>query len=124
MTLMDLVQIMPRDEFVSFLAKFGRMCIANDENVCNVERVSGTKITEWLMKDIHGEPEEWESESIKKLELKPRTYEALYTAGIRTLGDIIKLRAYDLKKIPHIGESGISDIIASVEQYTGCKIPD
>lgn len=124
MTNFDLIQIMPRDELVDFLVTFVKRCNAADSKLCVGVRVIPEKVSMWLAQDVRGEPEGWESESIEILNLKPRIYEALFTAGVRTLGDIIRLRAYDMRKIPHIGESGLEEIITSVKVHTNLKIPD
>lgn len=124
MTNYDLIRIMPCDELAEFLTKFWKRCESEDNDFCVGRKVIPKKVLAWLMQDVKGNPEEWELESIEILNLKPRIYEALYEAGVRTLGELIRLRAYDIRKIPHIGESGLGEIIISVNGYTGMKIPD
>ena len=122
MTNYDMIQLMPLGHLVEFLLDYGLKVQRSDKLFCDGDFISYAKITKWLTKDIKGDPAEWETEPISVLEIKPKIYEVLYTAGIHSLGDLIKLRAYDLLKIPHIGESGLIDVVQSLEKYTGWKL--
>ena len=121
MTNYDLIQLMPKDKLTEFLLDFALKCQDEDEKFFNLGVVSFEKIDKWLSSDIKGEPEDWEKEHLSVLNISPYLYEALYVAGIRSLGDLIKYRAYDLKRIPHIGDKGVNQIIEQFEIYTGVR---
>lgn len=119
MTNYDLIQLMPKGKLAELFLDFALKCQAEDAKFFEFGIVRYDKIVEWLSEDIKGKPEDWEKEPISVLDLKPKIYEALYVSDIRTIGDLIKLRAYDIRKIPHIGDSGMNDILESVKQHFG-----
>lgn len=122
MTNYDLIQLMPKDKLVEFFLDFALKCQQEDEKFFDLGVVRFEKIEKWLSSDIRGEPEEWEKEHISVLNITPYVYEALYVAGIRTLGDLTKYRAYDLKRIPHIGDKGVNQILEQFEAITGIRL--
>lgn len=122
MTNYDLIQLMPKGRMAELFLDFALKCQAESETFFDLGVVRYDKIEKWLSEDIKGAPEEWEEEYISCLDIMPSIYEALYAAGIRTLGDLIKYRAYDLKRIPHIGEKGLEQIIKQFEAVTGARL--
>lgn len=112
MTNYDMIQIMPRKNYARFLVTFAK----------NYKGQSESEISEWLTRKVHGEDDEWEDKPISELDLKPQVYEALYASGVRTLGNLVRYRAYDLLRIPHIGEKGLQQIMEEFERITGKKI--
>ena len=121
MTNYDLIQLMPKNKLTEMLLDFALKCQAEDEKFFDLGIARYEKIEKWLSTDIKGEPNEWEKEHLSVLNITPYVYEALYVAGIKTLGDLMKYRAYDLKRIPHIGDKGVNQIIEQFEIYTGVR---
>ena len=107
MTNYDLIQMMPKNKLAELLLDFALKCQSEDDKFFDLGVVRYDKIEKWLSADIKGEPADWEHKFISALDINPSVYEALYVAGIRTLGDLVKYRAYDLKRIPHIGDRGV-----------------
>lgn len=122
LTIYNMIQIMSKDKLADFLMEFRRMCERQDDKVSIKGIICKERIETWLSEENKKQPEEWEGFSIDILELKPKTYEALYAAGIRTMYELSHMRAYDLIKIPHIGESGVNDISERLEKVTGWKL--
>lgn len=122
MTNYDLIQLMPRDKMTELFLDFALKCQMEDEKFFDLGVVRYDKIEKWLSEDISGEPKDWEKKFISVLDIPTSVYESLYVAGIRTLGDLFRYRAYDLKRIPHIGEKGLSKILEQFERVTGIQI--
>lgn len=123
MTIYNMVQLLSKENLADFLMEFRRMCERQDERVCIKGIICKERIERWLSEEKNDNAEEWEDKSIAELELKPKIYETLYAAGIKTIGELCRMRAYDLAKIPHIGEIGVKDISETVESAVGWKIP-
>lgn len=122
MTNFNRIQLMTKDTFADFLMEFRRMCERQDDRVCIKGIICKEKIEYWLSQEDVEEPKEWEQKPIAELGLKPKIYESLFTAGIVTIGDLVRMRVYDLAKIPHIGETGIQEIKEIIEDRYGFKI--
>ena len=122
MTIYDLVQLMPRRKLASFLIDFLTAYKEGDEKIFPNKIASEETIEEWLSQNIHEEVSGWETTPIAKLDLTPSVYEALYVAGITYYGDLLKYRAFDLIRIPHIGESGLKQIMERFEAATGARL--
>ena len=122
MTNYDLIQMMPKSKLVELLLDFALKCQAEDEKFFDLGVARYEKIEKWLSTDIKGEPQDWEKKFISEMDIPPAIYEALYVAGIRTFGDLAKYRAYDLKRIPHVGEKGVYQIIEQFETLTGVRM--
>ena len=122
MTNYDLIQMMPKSKLAELLLDFALKCQSEDDKFFDLGVVRYDKIEKWLSADIKGEPADWEHKFISALDINPSVYEALYVAGIRTLGDLVKYRAYDLKRIPHIGDRGVEQILTQFEMFTGVRI--
>ena len=122
MTNYDLIQMMPKSKLAELLLDFALKCQAEDEKFFDLGVARYEKIEKWLSSDIKGEPQDWEKKYISELDVSPAIYEALYVAGIRTMGDLVKYRAYDLKRIPHIGEKGVYQIMEQFESLTGVRM--
>lgn len=122
MTNYDLIQLMPKPKLAELFLDFALKCQQEDEKFFDLGFVSMTKIEKWLADDIKGEPADWEKKYISVLDIPTSVYESLYVAGIRTLGDLARYRAYDLKRIPHIGEKGLSKILEQFEKTTGVRL--
>ena len=122
MTNYDLIQLMPKEKLVELFLDFALKCQEEDDKFFDLGFASLTKIENWLSEDIKGEPSEWETKYLSELDIPTSIYESLYVAGIRTLGDLFKYRAYDLKRIPHIGEKGLARLLEQFETITGVKL--
>ena len=122
MTNYDFLQILPKNKMAEYLVSFALLCQSEDDKFFDVGIVSQEKIEKWLEADIKGDPPPWEKEYISTLDITPAVYESLFTRGIRTLGDLARLRAYDLKDIPKIGEKGVEQIVTSFMKVTGARI--
>ena len=122
MTNFNMIQLMDKSKLADFLMEFRHMCEEQDERVTIKGIICKEKIEHWLSVDDSECEEEWERKPIAELELKPKIYEALYAAGIITIGTLCRMRAYDLMKIPHIGESGVKDISEIIEYKFGWKL--
>lgn len=122
MTNYDLIQLMPKSKLAHFMIEF-LTAYRNGDKAIFPDRIASEEIIEaWLSKSVREETEEWEKLPIAKLDLTPSVYEALYVAGIVYFGDLMKYRAYDLMRIPHIGESGLKQILERFETETGARL--
>ena len=122
MTNYDLIQMMPRAKLAEMLLEFALKCQSEDDKFFDLGIARYEKIEKWLSSEINGVHEKWEEEYLSSLDIPPYIYEALYAAGVRTLGDLSKYRAFDLKNIPHIGERGVVQILEQFETVTGARL--
>lgn len=122
MTNYDLIQMMPKSKLAETFLEFALKCQVEDDKYFDLGIARYDKIEKWLSEDINVIYERWAEEYISSLNLSPSIYEALYATGIRTLGDLAKYRAFDLKRIPHIGEKGVTQILEQFEMVTGAKL--
>ena len=122
MTNYDLIQLMPKFKLTELFLDFALKCQSEDEKFFDLGVVRYDKIEKWLSEEIKVEPKDWEKKYISVLDIPTSVYESLYAAGIRTLGDLFRYRAYDLKRIPHIGEKGLAKILEQFEKATGVQL--
>lgn len=122
MTNYDLIQMMPKDKLTEMLLDFALKCQEEDEKFFDVGIARYDKIEKWLSSNVKGDPADWEKDFISVLDIQPSVYQALYMQGIRTLGDLAKYRAYDLKRIPHIGDKGVEQILEQFEFASGVRL--
>ncbi len=122
MTNYDLMQMMPKDKLTEMLLDFALKCQEEDEKFFDVGIARYDKIEKWLSSNVKGDPADWEKDFISVLDIQPSVYQALYMQGIRTLGDLAKYRAYDLKRIPHIGDKGVEQILEQFEFASGVRL--
>ena len=122
MTNYDLMQMMPKDKLTKMLLDFALKCQEEDEKFFDVGIARYDKIEKWLSSNVKGDPADWEKDFISVLDIQPSVYQALYMQGIRTLGDLAKYRAYDLKRIPHIGDKGVEQILEQFEFASGVRL--
>ena len=122
MTNYDLIQLMPKDKMTDLFLDFALKCQDEDDKFFDLGFASYDKIDKWLSEEIKVEPKDWEKKYISILDIPTSVYESLYVAGIRTLGDLFRYRAYDLKRIPHIGEKGLTRILDEFEKATGVQL--
>jgi len=61
----------------------------------------------------------WYEEPLETLNLGVRAYRALYESGIRTLGQLSELRAFDLQGIFAVGSNYAQEIAERMEAYCG-----
>lgn len=122
MTNYDLMQMMPKDKLTEMLLDFALKCQEEDEKFFDVGIARYDKIEKWLSSNVKGDPADWEKDFISVLDVQPSVYQALYMQGIRTLGDLAKYRAYDLKRIPHIGDKGVEQILEQFEFASGVRL--
>lgn len=122
MTTYDLIQLMPKRKLSEFLIDFLTAYKNGDKNIFPDRTASAESIERWLSQTIHEDTPGWETIPIAHLDLTPSIYEALYVAGIRCYGDLLKYRAFDLIRIPHIGESGLKQILENFEKETGARL--
>lgn len=122
MTNYDLIQMMPKDKLTEMLLDFALKCQEEDEKFFDVGIARYDKIEKWLSSNVKGDPADWEKDFISVLDIQPSVYQALYMQGIHTLGDLAKYRAYDLKRIPHIGDKGVEQILEQFEFASGVRL--
>lgn len=109
MTNFDLIRVMPIKKLAEFLCVFAKSYQTD-------EIIDQSKVERWLLKEVTHE--EWEDRPIAQLNLTPQVYEALYRAGIKTLGQLSRYREYDLLRMRNIGESGVQQIKDQFFYYT------
>ena len=122
MTNFDLIQLMPKRKLSEFLIEFLIAYKNGDKDIFPSGTASAEVIETWLSRTIYEDSTGWEMTPIAKLDLTPSVYEALYVAGIMYYGDLLKYRAFDLIRIPHIGESGLKQILERFESATGARL--
>lgn len=57
------------------------------------------------------------STPIEAIGLSTRTYNCLYRADIRTLGDITKLYLYELEKVRNLGSKSVKEVLQAIKKY-------
>lgn len=77
---------------------------------------------EWLLTEKEIIPEFWDEVQIEELGLSANIFKLLYEAGIVSIGQLSRYTAYDLSKIPHLGEKSIQEIETKLSGTTGLHL--
>ena len=94
-------------------------CICcNKKGKCTPTDSCRERIEEWLTSPTETKNTNLEECSVEELGLNPKIFECLHQAGIVTIGELTNYTAYDLSKIPHLGEKSIAEIVSKLKETT------
>lgn len=116
MTNIDSIRAMPPKEFSKFLYSVYLSCCicCGHKGSCSPTDKCREEIEKWLTQEKEPVRTELDDIPIDALQLRPSIYDSLYKAGMRTVGDVRRYTAYDLSKIPHLGDKAVQEIEAEI----------
>ena len=124
MTNIDSIKRFDEKEMSKFLYSVYLSCCicCNRRGRCTPSDNCREKIQEWLSTEIDHPEDHVKEIPLEELDLTPRVYESLHQARIHTVGELEHYTAYDLAKIPHLGEKSISEIVQKIKSNTGTDL--
>ena len=124
MTNIDYIRSLPPRELSKFLYSVYLSCCicCSHQGSCSPTDRCREEIMQWLTQEKDVEKKKWDDMPIDQMGLTPSVFNGLYKAGIHTVGELTRYTAYDLSKIPHLGEKAVKEIEAQIFKITKNRI--
>lgn len=98
-------------------------CICcNKRGTCSPTDRCREHIEDWLKSEKDHPKTDLHNVPVDDLNLTPRVFECLHQAGITSIGELVNYTAYDLSRIPHLGNKSVVEIICKVKETTGIDL--